>query len=559
MRGAVPHESGLGGRASPSRPPPEGGGAGPIDASSNAAPFAASQSSAPSTGKSNAGDAAKGNVAKKEEEAAVESGGMSGTALWRPQYHGKIRSFNEQKGFGFVDCQETLRAFGRDVFIHRFQMAEAGLWVGQDVVFEVELNKMGQPQARRLQACSMAESMQWDFNGGMGQDFFPGVGWASRGHSYSEGVGMGKGGEVPSTPEPPIEEMLRKCSGSADMWEIIEQYGHSFGKKHVVTALYQLGLCRQYERRSSHTGLTSALVDRLVLFSPRELTADEASRVLWALAILEEVSNHSNAHRFAIELGEEAAQRFHEYSPAQMASFVNSLSRLVKAPEEDELVGKITTNFSDYALGNGTLPRFPPDEIRHWTDFLQSVSSPYGFAGTGGPGGCHFNAPPPRPGGVAAGGPGGHFGPMYHPGGPGGMLAGGAGMGPHMAGNFGGGFTKGGVPGWSHGQGAQMGHYSTQANRFPPAGGCGGCAPGTFGKGALGPPGTGGAPPASGGLLTAGTRQQQQQQQQLRPGGCKGGAMPRGFEAMPGPIGGPAPAAVGQQPPRATAPIGGSR
>merc|ERR1719160_836021 len=91
-----------------------------------------------------------------------------------------------------------------------------------------------------------------------------------------------------SGPPEQIEEMLRGCSGSSDMWEIIEQYGHTFGKKHVVTSLYQLGLCRQYEKRSAEENLTKALVDRLVLFAPADLTADEASRVLWALAVLEE-------------------------------------------------------------------------------------------------------------------------------------------------------------------------------------------------------------------------------------------------------------------------------
>merc|ERR1719199_1106492 len=101
-------------------------------------------------------------------------------------------------------------------------------------------------------------------------------------------------------PPEAVEEMLRGCSGSSDMWEIIEQFGHSFGKKHVVTALYQLGLCRQYEKREAQVNLTSALVDRLVLFNPSELSADEASRVLWALAVLDEMSNHAQAHHFAM-------------------------------------------------------------------------------------------------------------------------------------------------------------------------------------------------------------------------------------------------------------------
>merc|ERR1719456_2162199 len=76
-----------------------------------------------------------------ETPVEVDTGGMSGVSVWRPQYKGRIRSFSDQKGFGFIDCADTLRAFGRDVFIHRFQMAEHDLKVGQEVIFEVELNK----------------------------------------------------------------------------------------------------------------------------------------------------------------------------------------------------------------------------------------------------------------------------------------------------------------------------------------------------------------------------------------------------------------------------------
>lgn len=113
---------------------------------------------------------------------------------------------------------------------------------------------------------------------------------------------------------------------------------------------------------------------------PRELGADEASRVLWALAALEEVKEHLGAHRFAIQLGQEALKRHHEFSPAQMATFVNALSRLVRGAEEDELVGKITTQFSEYAIGNGAFPRFPPEELKTWTEFLQEASSASSFA-----------------------------------------------------------------------------------------------------------------------------------------------------------------------------------
>lgn len=446
--------------------------------------------------------------------AGVESdtGGMSGTQIWRPQYKGRVRSFSDQKGFGFIDCADTMRQFGRDVFIHRFQMAENDLKVGQEVIFEVELNKTGQPQGRRVRANE--EAMPWDYSQQMG-------GWNGMGYG---GNGMGAMGGMygnygmdttnyyhqtrerfpvhdPSTtgdaggPPEQIEEMLRGCSGSSDMWEIIEQYGQHFGKKHVVTALYQLGLCRQYEKRSAEVNLTSALVDRLVLFPPAELTADEASRVLWALAVLEEVSGHTQARQFAMDLGKQAAKRFSEFTPAQMAGFVSSLSRLVRSPEEDKLVGKITEQFSDYALGGtGALPRFAPHELTSWTNFLKDAANaqnqpqqqPYPnpfmppMPGKGG------GPPYGQPGSYAGPGPGpgmmGPFGPQMGKGMPSGMQM------PPMG--------KGGSPpGW-HQQGPPSGGkdpYGKDSHGKDPHG------KGAYGPGPLdgkGPGGPGGKPGA---------------------------------------------------------------
>jgi cold shock CspA family protein len=210
------------------------------------------------------GTSAVGACTTDKSESAI----VPGTDVWRPQYQGRIRSFNEQKGFGFIDCQATLQAFGRDVFIHRFQMAECGLWIGQEVGFEVELNKNGQPQARNIQPVDPAGSTSWDYQN-MGTGY--GTGWngqydygymkgGGQGHNAQGSFGTGNamsGAAGADMASEPMEEMLWKCSGSTDLWEIIEQYGHSFGKKHVVIALYKLGLCRHYERRSRHASLTS--------------------------------------------------------------------------------------------------------------------------------------------------------------------------------------------------------------------------------------------------------------------------------------------------------------
>lgn len=62
------------------------------------------------------------------------------------KYVGRIKSFNKEKGFGFIDCPEARSKFGRDVFIHK---AQVGIMdVGSEVTFVVEMNRDKMPQAR---------------------------------------------------------------------------------------------------------------------------------------------------------------------------------------------------------------------------------------------------------------------------------------------------------------------------------------------------------------------------------------------------------------------------
>jgi len=59
---------------------------------------------------------------------------------------GRIKSFNPNHGFGFVDCPAMYERFGRDVFIHKAQLGD--FKVGTDITFVCEPNKDGLPQAR---------------------------------------------------------------------------------------------------------------------------------------------------------------------------------------------------------------------------------------------------------------------------------------------------------------------------------------------------------------------------------------------------------------------------
>lgn len=63
---------------------------------------------------------------------------------------GVIKSFNPEKGFGFIACQELFDVFGNDVFLHNGQLGN--FEVGSEVSFAVALNKDNKPQGYDLRA-----------------------------------------------------------------------------------------------------------------------------------------------------------------------------------------------------------------------------------------------------------------------------------------------------------------------------------------------------------------------------------------------------------------------
>eukprot|EP00930_Biecheleria_cincta_P033448 TRINITY_DN2317_c0_g1_i1.p1 TRINITY_DN2317_c0_g1~~TRINITY_DN2317_c0_g1_i1.p1 ORF type:complete len:668 (-),score=144.59 TRINITY_DN2317_c0_g1_i1:8-2011(-) len=60
---------------------------------------------------------------------------------------GQIKSFNQAKNYGFVECEEMMQEYGCDVFMHGKEFVERNLQVGDYVSFEVGMNSRGQPQA----------------------------------------------------------------------------------------------------------------------------------------------------------------------------------------------------------------------------------------------------------------------------------------------------------------------------------------------------------------------------------------------------------------------------
>jgi len=65
-------------------------------------------------------------------------------------YSGVIKSFNSDQGYGFIECEQTMQRFKRDVFLHKNQLQNCK--VGDKVIFTIKVNvdKQGRPQPKAL-------------------------------------------------------------------------------------------------------------------------------------------------------------------------------------------------------------------------------------------------------------------------------------------------------------------------------------------------------------------------------------------------------------------------
>jgi len=66
-------------------------------------------------------------------------------------YHGRIKSFEDTSGYGFIVCADLLAIYGRDVFLHHSK--RGGFAVGDAVSFLIDVDPVrGSPKARELRA-----------------------------------------------------------------------------------------------------------------------------------------------------------------------------------------------------------------------------------------------------------------------------------------------------------------------------------------------------------------------------------------------------------------------
>lgn len=107
-------------------------------------------------------------------------------------YVGRLKTFNSRTGYGFVECEQTTKDFGADVFIHK-NLVPNPWHIGQPVEFAVSVNNRGQPQARDVQWLPPLQA-----GGGPGAPMAQALGGAP-----GAGGGYGSGSFMPGMPGMP--------------------------------------------------------------------------------------------------------------------------------------------------------------------------------------------------------------------------------------------------------------------------------------------------------------------------------------------------------------------
>jgi len=72
-----------------------------------------------------------------------------------PEYLGQIVDYNEEKGWGFIECKETQLIFGKDIFLLRSSLMGNTVVTGDKVKFRVEKGEKG-PKAT---SCDIVEKI----------------------------------------------------------------------------------------------------------------------------------------------------------------------------------------------------------------------------------------------------------------------------------------------------------------------------------------------------------------------------------------------------------------
>merc|ERR1719296_317844 len=117
-------------------------------------------------------------------------------------YTGTVKSFNAEKGFGFIVCADTYPQFGSDVFLHKDQAS--GISIGDTVRFTLKLSTKGQPQAQSVEKAEAAAR---------GGEPLAGFGGALPASAMPEGLPMAVAGSPAEAAEPQLQVPFAKAPG----------------------------------------------------------------------------------------------------------------------------------------------------------------------------------------------------------------------------------------------------------------------------------------------------------------------------------------------------------
>jgi len=208
-------------------------------------------------------------------------------------YVGRLKSYNNQNGFGFIDCKQSKEAWGVDVFIHKNFVPQP--WnIGQPIEFAVTLNGRGQPQAvdvnwlpRLPEAPKPAPTGAPTLAAMAGRLAAPGGGVAFAGAAYTGGTGDSADATAASAAPPglsspqraPVQNKVERYIGTLKSYAVAQGYGfvaceelfqaHKrdvyLDRSQVPTEGWRLGMCLEFATTFNQRGHPQA---RSVVWDP---------------------------------------------------------------------------------------------------------------------------------------------------------------------------------------------------------------------------------------------------------------------------------------------------
>jgi len=95
-----------------------------------------------------AGDTVQFIVGQGQKGIEAQQVRVMGTAATSGQvYMGTMKNWNQEKGWGFISCNDTHQLYGKDIFLHKNVTGAHTPSAGETVQFSVQISDQGRPEA----------------------------------------------------------------------------------------------------------------------------------------------------------------------------------------------------------------------------------------------------------------------------------------------------------------------------------------------------------------------------------------------------------------------------